>query len=1046
MQDDPEAILRSRRPATRRTRGRSAEANTSNPNLPQTQDQSGPGHEAAQTGLPPRQPASENHVGNGAEHDPAGQGHSAPNDDDSAGQRTTGEDESITRDGTQADNAPLSTNAQEKNEKGGLSEAQPKEPPKGRDGHSGACEKHSLSDKEKEDSDPKRPRQSSTGAGRSKSRENADQRQVQTACERFQNSLKILRQAVPPRRVALESNFTPGNHLPAEALHQAIASVTEAISERGGVLFSLADRIVHQQPAARPGQTLLWAQHRHRSDANEGGHFSLFIITDGQGDQYSVEHRDSHNRTRNDNTLQPTWQMVRGLLLDNGALDWNRGGAQQLPDQAHVPAAQCTQTDSWTCGLYTIFNAWVHALSLPRPEQPRRPIPGFNTDACDLVKFAMEGNVDSATIRDFLECHNFIVPQTQIPADRSFQHTIALPSPEDLVQRVARVRLADELQQYRMANPGSHVPSIDDMLATIVSVGSGRGLQQINSIGDMIQEYRIAQEALQPANSLTQVNEDGADEAAAPRLQQEEYSTSPPPRERNQGNDHTSDAEIARQIQRRLDRATPPPPSPPANNELPQAPDQSQQEANRPSSETATGQGQQPAPEGEQSTGGQQQQASGNERLNEGPQANITPVAPETMDQPGGGGSSGGASDASGPDSNAENAGATDHPGAQSQQRNDQPRPNADQAAGNTNQAAWNANQPPGAAGNEDAEMEARRQRARALLYPENDHFAPGRPLRGPLPGHQAGIDDRVPDLSMFLSQYSDLARHSEIRKKYELEDKTRVFDQTGQNAPGPATQEQTQPAQPTQSAATGQQGPAAPAGSEAAPSGPEAPPSTEAPSGSATQSAPETPQAPTAPPAVSAPAGDVQPPAPTADQSTIPGLQGTTPPADATQPAATTDVAHPTASTTCAASLGSQSTLRSFDEDQHREEEAARLEAQRLEQEETRRRAFELNAAALREQQRMAREEADNFEREQAQQGSRESSASMVTPNNAHNRQSSSSTGVLDLDDRLQAYDPDDDWAWNTDGNQTRREEELFGRDPDPPAADEGEGEGEAK
>ena len=1103
MQDDPEAILRSRRPATRRTRDQSAHANTSDPSSHQTQGQGGSGPEAAQTTLPPQQPASKNQ---------------AEGDGDSTGQGTAGKDESITKDGTQADNVASSTNAQEDKETGGPNEDQSKEPPKGGDGHSSAGDKHSLGEEEKEEPDPKRSRHSSTGSGRSGNRENADQCPAETACERVRNSLQALRHAVPKRHVAEESDIAQGRSLPVDALHQAIASVTEAICERGDVRFSLADRVTEEQPAARPGQSMLWAQHRARSDVVEGGHFSLFVITEGEGDQYSVEHRDSYGRMRNDETLQPMWQAVRQQLQD-GDYNWNRGGAQQLPQQVQVPAAQCTQTNSWTCGLYTIFNAWVHALGLPRPVQARRTAAGFTTDACDLVKLAMEGTVGSATIRDFLECHNFIVPGAQVPADRSFQQTIALPSPDDLVQRVAQVRLADELHNYQIANPGSDVPfSIDDMLPTIFEVYSETKLELIISIEDVIKLYRHAQEALQPANSFNQADADESDEAAALRLQQEEYGTSSPQPGRDQGKEGASDVEIAQQLQREFDRPTAPRPPPPANDDRPQAPGQSQQQANGASSVPGSGQGQQPAASGERSAGDQQQQTSGNESLQEGSQANDTPVAPGTMNRPGGS-----ALGTQGAVNNTQNVGAANRPGAEAQQPNVQPGVNADQAAGNVNQTtgnanqvAGNANQPNGAAGNQDAEMEARRQRARALLYPENDPFAPGRPLRGPLPGHQAGIDDGVPDLSMFLSQYSNLPRHSEIRQKYRLEDKTRVFDQPAQDAAGAAsqgqtqqpdqpaqaaqpaatsqqcaatqeqtrqpdqptqpaatseqsaagqdgpaastgsgaaTQEQTQrpdqPAQPTQPAATSQQGqadqdsPAAPTGSGAAPVGLEAPPSTEAPSGPATQGAPEAPQAPTAPPTAPAPAADVQPPAPAAGQPALPGLQGTIPPAPTAQHAATTDVADPTASTTRAASQGSQSTLRSFDEDQYREDEAARLELQHREQEETRLREFELSTAARREQHRMAREDRDDFERDQAQQESRQSSTSTVTPNYAHTRQSSSSAGVPDLDDGLQAYDPDDEWALNADEEQIRRDEELFGRDPEPPGEDEDEGEG---
>lgn len=930
IQDDPEAILRSHRQSTRAAGGGRRRSNTRGLSLPPTQaaasPRSGDGEQAEQNATSESIAAEGRGVSKGEEElNSVSAAQSAlPNDEKPSTSPRTGQPPS----GPSQQIHSSNTHPAAGNETGASSQTTAANAPTGANGDEGGSTKalesnptgndqantngrYDLNDEDKEDSDPKRHGQDSRVSAPAGDQEGGEQPPA-TACERLNTGLTAAATHIanaPPLHA--ENDFMRGRDLPIETLHLAIASVTEAISERGHVRFSLIDRIGEDQMAARPGQTLFWPQHRDRDGRGGRGHFSLFTVYwNSDESRFVLEHRDSYASLRNGDSVRDSWQIVRrALATPGGEFKWDRLNPGALPHEPPFATGQYNQTQSWTCGLFTIINAWIHALGLPRSQidPPRTPRIGACVNAaCTLVRYAMQGHVGSAIIRNFLECYGFIEAGAQVEDNRTFERTLPLPSPNSLVQRVARVRFEAGLSEGD--------PSIDEMIRVIESFGEEVNLAAFKTKDKFVEAYYLALDAQDGVAARDGI----PDEAMARRAQEEEYSRDLTPEPPNPINGQPQGGEVPAQQQdnaRMQGANSAPEQRPPAST----APEQ-QTAGQRVREAAGPALGQQAA--GERQQPGTQAQANGGEQDNtielQGAYINPAVVLPglqETLN--------------SSPNDGNNHAADTQPP--VTMQNQPPPPPGQDQAADEE------------ADRREEEEAERRRQRAYDLLRPPDDPFKPGAPLHPPSATVQRALDAGESELSMLIAPYSNLPRHQNLRERFGLPDLTNAFDGTSTNRPQAQTQTQQQGQQQGEQQQEQQQ---------------QSGPPTTAPEGEVPQQDQNgTNQA------HSRAGPDNEPPqAPAAGQSTIPGLQSTIPNGTGAAPGqqapdsqqaegTNADQAAAAASGTREASQESQSSLRSAEyyERLEEQEEAARQERERERELEQRREEFEGETQARR-------------------------------------------------------------------------------------------------
>lgn len=542
MQDDPEAILRRRRQGARNTRPASADPRTdANASLNAANIVEAGRASEQDPAIDSNNSARVNNDGqNQQRRDPALadtganlHAHSANDEEQSIGTSASFQappsDRARTHagfagdHGEQAQDSSTSSFAQESTNEVSTGDSDKSAPSNSNEPTDGGERSGSRDGLRSSAIDPKDSPQVAGGTGPADA-QNTGEQPALTSSERLRASLTALQQEAVGAPVLDEHSTVQENRdLDYDTLFQAIASVTEAISERGHVLFCPVSQLTGDLvKAARPSQNILWPHHRTRGGG--GGHFSLFIIErDIQEYGFRVSFRDSWLRTRNGARAREAWDDVRRRLTESR---WHDQGLDGVPLAPIMAEHQFDQTQSWSCGIFTIINAWIHALGLDlfRTESGTPQIGTCIQDACRLVRYAMQGLLSSATIKDFLECYHFVQLGAIIHEHRTFQCTLALVSPEaldqrvaDLLQEAARNRLEDEFARYQGANQGEEVVSVDDMLVALEPAGLSSNLTQYATLDELQKTYDSRDDNRSALGGET-------DEEMTRRLQQDEYN------------------------------------------------------------------------------------------------------------------------------------------------------------------------------------------------------------------------------------------------------------------------------------------------------------------------------------------------------------------------------------------------------------------------------------------------------------------------------------------------------------------------------------------
>ncbi|KAI5201677.1 hypothetical protein E4T39_05127 [Aureobasidium subglaciale] len=203
-------------------------------------------------------------------------------------------------------------------------------------------------------------------------------------------------------------------------MFRAIASVTTAIELENGVPFAQIDEGSYQlarDGAATPvvgcrGDLLL----PFNTNNGFGAHWLLVHVKDTTNGP-EIHCYDSGGSAQF--YKGPIKTVVRYLLWYGGDV-----ADQPSPEITHHPAAR--QPAGWECGYFTILNAWCVALGMtPSAKLGSAVSPNRIPDVIDMINLAISGFMDSATIRAFLRCVDFVDsgPDT-IADDRHFTRTV----------------------------------------------------------------------------------------------------------------------------------------------------------------------------------------------------------------------------------------------------------------------------------------------------------------------------------------------------------------------------------------------------------------------------------------------------------------------------------------------------------------------------------------------------------------------------------------------------------------------------------------------
>ena len=349
-----------------------------------------------------------------------------------------------------------------------------------------------------EDGDNNKKAKTGEGSGDGQSLGPGEQTQERESCVRLRESLVRLSAEFGDPAGAAKNLVRHGHLLWDDAVFSAIASVSEAVSERGAHLFALIDSVSLQEcrhESVDPRQVIARAGEEMLIPWSTNNHLSLFILQRAASGQFLMRHLDSANVHSHSRHLEQHFDTVRQALVKGQWAGLGVRDEDSLPDH-------CTEDNvfkqerGWTCGLHTIFMAWAYALGLELSGACDR-YNEFIMRGSDIVRFAIRGNVDSNTIWAFFDCHGFIRPGQVVPLDRAFDRTINLSANGELARRVERLRDADVKRRFQNAWPADLGPSFEVALAAVTEHFAGVEPDLMNmGVDEFINLFRSTQESL----------------------------------------------------------------------------------------------------------------------------------------------------------------------------------------------------------------------------------------------------------------------------------------------------------------------------------------------------------------------------------------------------------------------------------------------------------------------------------------------------------------------------------------------------------------------
>lgn len=311
----------------------------------------------------------------------------------------------------------------------------------------------------------------------------------QDPCTKYTTGLAAFKDKLATRGPGnVESPVVDGVGVDNETVSRALASVTEAISELdNGVNFSLLDPLTFDaitggwtpNPCARPGNEVLvpWT-------AGSGGaaHTSLYVVRRTTDDVFALSHYDSANNNWHRGTRMSDGNAVRQALH---AATWSRGANTTVTTAVARSDNSTRQRAAWECGIHVVLYGWAYALKLQLVTSPLPTGDRYTTflqEAGVIINLALQGLMDSATIKNFMECYGFIKPGQRTREDGRFRYTVRLERVNDhtsLIRGIianeipaAKLRIDAALDAIRASDPNRQVPDVAAIILQFSTEGS----------------------------------------------------------------------------------------------------------------------------------------------------------------------------------------------------------------------------------------------------------------------------------------------------------------------------------------------------------------------------------------------------------------------------------------------------------------------------------------------------------------------------------------------------------------------------------------------
>lgn len=162
-------------------------------------------------------------------------------------------------------------------------------------------------------------------------------------------------------------------------------------------------------------------------------HTTLYVVRRAVGNTFALTHFDSAIGNFQRTQRVATGRDIRGYLASS---QWARGTDATISDAAPINGNDTRQHSNWECGVHVVLYGWAYALGLTlatAPLQRGARYTQFLTDAVEIINLALQGLMSSNVIKNFMECHGFILPGQEVPRGRKFARTVRVEAQDKYI-------------------------------------------------------------------------------------------------------------------------------------------------------------------------------------------------------------------------------------------------------------------------------------------------------------------------------------------------------------------------------------------------------------------------------------------------------------------------------------------------------------------------------------------------------------------------------------------------------------------------------------
>lgn len=195
---------------------------------------------------------------------------------------------------------------------------------------------------------------------------------------------------------------------------------------------------------------------------------------------------------------------------------WNNAN-NTIANVVSLPTNMTRQNQNWECGIHVVLTGWAYALGLNLTLTPlvKGAVYGrFLQQAMHMINLALQGCIDSKTIKAFMDCFGFIQAGQTMSPSRTFDRSLPLPTMGDYLQHNAGVRITTDLDIRRASDPS--IPTLANLLESLAQFQEIPDLQ-MQTADTLLQTLRVFEDSLRTdsAPELQQSHTDSQGAAAS---------------------------------------------------------------------------------------------------------------------------------------------------------------------------------------------------------------------------------------------------------------------------------------------------------------------------------------------------------------------------------------------------------------------------------------------------------------------------------------------------------------------------------------------------